>query len=354
MHGKFSMILVTGGAGYIGSHTALALIEAGKEVVVIDNLVNSTTASIKAIEKITEKPVNFINGDLGNQIFLRSIFNKYRITDVIHFAGLKSVGESNLNPIYYYENNVTGTLNLIKVMGESGCKRLIFSSSATVYGQPKNLPITEDFPLMATNPYGQSKLFIEKILSDLKKSDDHWNIIVLRYFNPAGAHSSGILGENSRSKPNNLFPLISRVAAGHVPHLEVFGGDYPTNDGTGVRDYIHINDLACGHIKALEILPNHLDLLTINLGTGAGHSVIEIINEFEKLSNRQIPYKILNRRSGDVPACYADVSYAKKILEWETKLTLTDMVRDQWRWQRKTLDKMVIDGPTMLQGSLEK
>ena len=336
-YGKFSMILVTGGAGYIGSHTALALIKAGKEVVVIDSFVNSTISSIKAIEKITGKPVNLIIGDLRNENFLKSVFGKYEITDVIHFAGLKSVGESNRNPIYYYENNVTGTLNLIKVMGESGCKSLIFSSSATVYGQPETLPITEDFPLMATNPYGQSKLFIEQILRDLKDSDDHWNIVVLRYFNPAGAHSSGILGENSLSKPNNLFPLISRVAAGHYEYLEVFGGDYPTNDGTGIRDYIHINDLACGHIKALDILPNHPDLLTLNLGAGIGHSVIEIITEFEKVSNRRIPYKLLDRRSGDVAECYADASYAKKILGWETKLTLTDIVRDQWNWQRKTL-----------------
>ena len=343
------MILVTGGAGYIGSHTSLALIEAGKEVVIIDSLVNSTISSIESIGKITGKPVNFITGDLRNENFLKSIFSKYEITGVIHFAGLKSVGVSQHNPIYYYENNVTGTLNLIKVMAESGCKSLIFSSSATVYGQPKNLPITENFPLMATNPYGQSKLFIEQILSDLKKSDDHWKIVILRYFNPAGAHSSGILGENSCSKPNNLFPLISRVAAGHCEYLEVFGGDYPTNDGTGIRDYIHINDLVCGHIKALEILPNYPDLLTLNLGAGIGHSVFEIINEFEKVSNRRIPYKVSNRRSGDVAECYADASYAKKILGWKTKLVLTDMVRDQWRWQRKTLDKIMIDGSTMLQ-----
>ena len=331
------MILITGGAGFIGSHTALALIENGYEVLIIDNLTNSSIDSINSIQKITGKSVTFLEGDLRDEIFLKTVFDEYQITDVIHFAGVKSVGESNDNPIYYYDNNVTGTLTLIKEMAKGECRNLIFSSSATVYGEPSALPIKENFPLSTTNPYGQSKLFIEKILCDLKNSNSGWNILVLRYFNPAGAHASGLLGEAPNQVPNNLFPLVSQVAAGHTECLNIYGGQYATKDGTGVRDYIHICDLAEGHVKALKVLPNQTQLLTVNLGTGCGYSVIEIIKEFEKVSGHKIPYKILGNRKGDVAACYADASYAEKIMDWKAKRTLTDMCKDQWRWETKTL-----------------
>ena len=332
------MILVTGGAGYIGSHTCLALIEAGYNVLIVDNLVNSSMTSIAEIEGITGKPVIFLKGDVRDEAFLRTIFTRFEITGVIHFAGLKSVGESSLNPLSYYDNNVNGTLALLKVMNSSGCKNLVFSSSATVYGCPSKLPIKENHPLSATNPYGQSKLFIEKMLNDLHESDKYWNIVVLRYFNPAGADESGLIGEAPNSAPNNLFPLVSKVAAGQLESLKVFGGDYHTHDGTGVRDYIHVTDLANGHVRALNILSDPARILTINLGTGTGYSVLEIIKEFEKASSHQIPYTIIDRRSGDVATSYADASYAKELMGWSAKLTLAKMCEDQWRWQSNILN----------------
>lgn len=328
------MILVTGGTGYIGSHTCIALIEAGHDVIVVDNLINSSIDSIVRIEDITGKSISFVEGDIRDEIFLRDIFTRFEITDVIHFAGLKAVGESIINPLNYYDNNVIGTLSLLKVMDSSGCKNLIFSSSATVYGWPSNLPVKEDSPLSAANPYGQSKLFIEKILNDLHESDGHWNIVVLRYFNPAGAHESGLIGEAPNGIPNNLFPLVSQVAAGQRESIEVFGGDYLTQDGTGVRDYIHVSDLANGHVSALSTFSDSARILTINLGTGVGYSVLEIIKEFERVSCRQISYSIVDRRPGDAAACYADASYAKEMMGWSAKLTLAKMCEDQWRWQK--------------------
>ncbi len=334
------MILVTGGAGYIGSHTCIALIEAGYDIVVVDNLANSSMESIAGIENVVEKPVAFVNGDLRDEAFLGAIFTKYKITHVIHFAGLKAVGESNENPLRYYDNNITGTLSLLKAMDNSGCRSLVFSSSATVYGWPSELPVKEDFPLSAMNPYGQSKLVVEQILNDLYKSDKRWNIVVLRYFNPAGAHESGLIGEASNNVPNNIFPLVSQVAAGQRRCLKVYGGDYQTHDGTGVRDYVHVTDLADGHVCALSVLPDVARVLTINLGTGVGYSVLEIIKEFEKVSLRKISYSIVDRRPGDAAACFADVTYASEIMGWSAKLNLAKMCEDQWRWQ-KTLDKKV-------------
>jgi UDP-glucose 4-epimerase len=327
------MVLVTGGAGYIGSHTCVALSEAGYEFVVYDNLSNSSKESLKRVEKIIGKPVPFVEGDIRDKKKLQEVFNNYNIDSVIHFAGLKAVGESVAKPLKYYDNNISGTVALCEVMQENNCKRIVFSSSATVYGDPHTTPIKEDFPLSATNPYGRSKLFIEEILRDLFVADQQWQIILLRYFNPVGAHKSGTIGEDPNGIPNNLMPFISQVAVGKREELQVFGGDYDTPDGTGVRDYIHVVDLANGHVKALDKIAELESVLTVNLGTGKGYSVLDMVHAFEAASGKKVPYKIVERRSGDIAKCYADPSYAKEVLGWEAQKGVAEMCEDSWRWQ---------------------
>ncbi len=307
-------ILVTGGAGYIGSHTCIELLQAGHEVVVVDNLVNSKEESLKRVQELTGETLAFHKVDLLNKRELDDVFHKSSIDAVIHFAGLKAVGESVSIPLHYYHNNVTGTLILCDVMQKYKVKNLVFSSSATVYGEPDKVPINEDFPLSATNPYGRSKLMIEEILRDLYSAEPSWNIAILRYFNPVGAHSSGRIGEDPNGVPNNLMPFISRVAVGRLSELPVFGNDYPTQDGTGIRDYIHVMDLANGHLKALEKLSSNPGTVTYNLGTGRGYSVLEVVSSFEQTSEKKIPYKIMGRRPGDAAICYADPSKAIPIL----------------------------------------
>lgn len=328
-------ILVTGGAGYIGSHTCILLIEAGYDVVVFDNFCNSSRESIKRVEKIVEKEITLIEGDIRNREDLRQVFTSYQIEAVIHFAGLKAVGESVEQPLKYYDYNVYGTIVLCEVMQEYGCKSIVFSSSATVYGDPHTTPIKEDFPLSATNPYGRSKLFIEEILRDLTISDNEWKVVLLRYFNPVGAHFSGTIGEDPHGIPNNLMPFIAQTAVGKRDYLNVFGDDYDTHDGTGVRDYIHVIDLAQGHLDALEKINGFDQVMTINLGTGNGYSVLDMVKAFEKASGQKVPYKIAPRRSGDIAKCYADPSYAKRILDWEAKKSIEEMCEDNWRWQSK-------------------
>lgn len=328
-------ILVTGGAGYIGSHTCILLIEAGYDVVVFDNFCNSSRESIKRVEKIVEKEITLIEGDIRNREDLRQVFTSYQIEAVIHFAGLKAVGESVEQPLKYYDYNVYGTIVLCEVMQEYGCKSIVFSSSATVYGDPHTTPIKEDFPLSATNPYGRSKLFIEEILRDLTISDNEWKVVLLRYFNPVGAHLSGTIGEDPHGIPNNLMPFIAQTAVGKRDYLNVFGDDYDTHDGTGVRDYIHVIDLAQGHLDALEKINGFDQVMTINLGTGNGYSVLDMVKAFEKASGQKVPYKIAPRRSGDIAKCYADPSYAKGILGWEAKKSIEEMCEDNWRWQSK-------------------
>lgn len=327
------MILVTGGAGYIGSHTCIELIQQDHEIVIVDNLINSSHQAISRIEAITGKSVVFVEGDVRDEAFLCKIFTKFKIENVIHFAGLKSVGESNNYPLKYYDNNISGILTLLKVMGDHGCKNIVFSSSATVYGSPSILPVAETAPLTSLNPYGRSKLTIEKILKDLYKSDGLWNIAILRYFNPVGAHKSGLIGEYPNNAPNNLFPIISETAAGKRSFLEIYGNDYPTPDGTGIRDYIHVMDLARGHLSALNMFSKNGCIFAVNLGTGIGYSVLEIIKEFEAVIGRSISYKITKRRKGDAASCYADVKYAKSLMGWSYEMTLTKMCEDQWRWQ---------------------
>jgi UDP-glucose 4-epimerase len=327
------MVLVTGGAGYIGSHTCIALSEAGYDFVVYDNLSNSSKQSLDRVEKIIDKKIKFINGDIRDEEKLQNVFDKYKIDSVIHFAGLKAVGESVEQPLRYYENNISGTITLCKIMQKNSCKNIIFSSSATVYGDPHKTPIKEDFPLSATNPYGRSKLFIEEILRDIFISDKEWKIVLLRYFNPVGAHKSGTIGEDPNGLPNNLMPFISQVAVGKLKELRVFGDDYDTSDGTGVRDYIHVVDLAQGHVKALKIIDKIKNVMTINLGTGKGYSVLDMVKAFEKASGKSIPYKIVPRRAGDIAKCYADSSYAKEVLGWEAEKGIEDMCEDSWRWQ---------------------
>jgi UDP-glucose 4-epimerase len=327
------MVLVTGGAGYIGSHTLILLIEAGYEVVVFDNFSNSNPESIRRVEKIVNKSIPIIKGDIRDKGALQKIFDSYDIDSVIHFAGLKAVGESVEQPLRYYDNNVVGTIRLCEVMRDNGCKSIIFSSSATVYGDPHTTPIKEDFPTSATNPYGRSKLFIEEILKDLHISDNEWKIVLLRYFNPVGAHSSGLIGEDPNGIPNNLMPFITQTAIGKREYLSVFGNDYDTHDGTGVRDYIHVMDLADGHVKALQKIDSFDKVMTINLGTGQGYSVLDMVKAFGKASNKEIPYKIAPRRAGDIAKCYADASYAKEVLGWSATKNLDDMCRDSWRWQ---------------------
>lgn len=331
-------ILVTGGAGYIGSHTCVELLNEAYEVVVVDNLSNSSEESLNRVRRITGKPLDFYKTDLLDKKGLAAIFAKHQIDAVIHFAGLKAVGESVLIPLKYFHNNITGSLNLLEVMGEAGVKNLVFSSSATVYGDPASLPITEDFPLSATNPYGRTKLMIEEILKDLYRSDETWNLALLRYFNPVGAHSSGEIGEDPAGIPNNLMPYISRVAVGSLPEVNVFGDDYPTPDGTGVRDFIHVVDLALGHIKTLPKLFARPGIVIYNLGTGQGYSVLDMIKGFEKACGGGIPYKIGPRRAGDVAACWADPSKAFDELGWKSQKTLDDMCRDTWRWQKQNPD----------------
>ncbi|HCD13015.1 MULTISPECIES: UDP-glucose 4-epimerase GalE [Shewanella] len=326
-------ILVTGGAGYIGTHTLVELLAAGKEVVVIDNLSNSSVEALARVEEISGKNVLFYQGDILNKAFLQKVFSDHSFEAVIHFAGLKAVGESVAQPLRYYENNVTGTLILCQVMKEYGVRNLVFSSSATVYGDPASLPITETFPTSATNPYGQSKLMVEHILADLAAAEPNWNIARLRYFNPVGAHKSGRIGEDPNDIPNNLMPFIAQVAVGKRDKLSVFGNDYPTVDGTGVRDYIHVVDLAIGHLKALDKLATNPGLVTYNLGTGQGYSVLEMVKAFEKACNKAIPFEFAPRRPGDIAACYADPAHAAKELGWKAERNLQDMADSSWNWQ---------------------
>jgi len=327
-------ILVTGGAGYIGSHTCVELLKAGYEVIVIDNLVNSKEKSITRIREITGKALTFYKADLLDKQALNKIFKNKSIEAVMHFAGLKAVSESISFPLRYYHNNIAGTLTLLEIMQIHGVKKIVFSSSATVYGNPHTVPITEDFPLSTTNPYGQTKLIIEQILSDLHYSEPDWNIAILRYFNPIGAHPSGKIGEDPNGIPNNLVPYITQVAIGKLRVLNIFGSDYETPDGTGVRDYIHVVDLAAGHIKALQKLNENPGNVVYNLGTGKGYSVLEIINTFSKVTGKEIPYRFVERRPGDVAVSYADPSKANNELSWSAKYGLEEMCTDAWRWQR--------------------
>ena len=326
-------ILVTGGAGYIGSHTTLLLLDAGYDVIVFDNFSNASAESIRRVEALTDKKTILIEGDIRSRKDLEAVFSNHKIDAVIHFAGLKAVGESVEQPLRYYENNVCGTVQLCEVMAEHGCRQIVFSSSATVYGDPHTTPIKEDFPLSATNPYGRSKLFVEEILKDLYISDAEWKVILLRYFNPVGAHESGRIGEDPSGIPNNLMPFIAQTAVGKREKLSIFGNDYDTHDGTGVRDYIHVVDLAEGHLKALEKLPDIKGVLTVNLGTGQGYSVLDMVKAFEKASGKKVPYVFAPRRNGDIAKCYADPAYAKKVLGWEAKRGIEEMCEDTWRWQ---------------------
>jgi UDP-glucose 4-epimerase len=326
-------ILVTGGAGYIGSHTCMELIKVGFEVVIVDNLCNSSKESIKRIEELCNCKISFYQFDVRDQKAIRSIFNEHFFDAVIHFAGLKAVASSVSMPIEYYNVNFVGTLTITKIMQEFNCRNLVFSSSATVYGKPNKLPIKENFTLSASNPYGRSKLMVEDFLRDVYFSDKSWNITLLRYFNPVGAHKSGMIGEDPNDIPNNLMPFISQVAIGKLKKLKVFGGDYDTIDGTGVRDYIHVVDLAKGHVKALQYIKNKPELKTVNLGTGKGYSVLEVIKAFEKASSTKVPYEVVARRDGDVDSLYADNEYALKILDWSPKYNLNQMCEDVWRWQ---------------------
>jgi UDP-glucose 4-epimerase len=326
-------ILVTGGAGYIGSHTCLELLGNDYEVVVVDNLSNSKEESLKRVMDLAGKRLEFYKMDLLDKVSLNKVFGKAAFDAVIHFAGLKAVGESVNSPLKYYTNNVAGTIALCEVMIRHNIKNLIFSSSCTVYGNPHKVPITEDFPLLPTNPYGRTKLIIEDILRDLHRADHTWNVALLRYFNPVGAHKSGRIGEDPNGIPNNLFPFISQVAVGKFPFLSVFGDDYTTPDGTGIRDYIHITDLALGHLKALKMLSSNPGVVTYNLGTGSGYSVLEIVTSFEKAAGKKIPYRITGRRPGDIALAYADPSLAKKELGWTAERGLDEMCADSWKWQ---------------------
>jgi UDP-glucose 4-epimerase len=328
-------ILVTGGAGYIGSHTCLELLQAGYEVVVVDNLSNSSEESLKRVQGLTGKRLEFHKVDLLDKQGLEAVFEKSFFDAVIHFAGLKAVGESVTIPLRYYHNNVTGTLILCEVMGRHNVKNIVFSSSATVYGDPHRVPITEEFPLCPTNPYGRTKLIIEEILRDLNLADEAWNVVLLRYFNPVGAHTSGVIGEDPDGIPNNLLPYIAQVAVGKLPQLPVFGNDYPTNDGTGIRDYIHVVDLSIGHISALARLFSDPGVVTYNLGTGQGYSVLEMVSAFEKASGKKIPYRIVGRRPGDIATCYADPSLANAEMGWSASRGIDEMCADAWGWQSK-------------------
>lgn len=339
-------ILVTGGAGYIGSHTCIALHEAGYDIVVYDNLSNSSKEAINRVSTLIGQPIEFVKGDIRDAESLTQVFSAHQFFGVIHFAGLKAVGESVAKPLLYYNNNVSGTIALLEVMASHGVKNLIFSSSATVYGDPETLPIDEKSKRSCTNPYGQSKLTVEHILEDLAVSDASWSLIALRYFNPVGAHPSGQIGEDPNDIPNNLMPYISQVAVGKLDKLNIFGNDYPTVDGTGVRDFIHVTDLAQGHVAALNYLEGQshseknsiekkpsVGFLPINLGSGKGTSVLELVSAFTEITGKNIPYQFADRRAGDIASCYASADKAKALLEWEAKLSISDVCQDTWRWQ---------------------
>jgi len=327
------MILVTGGAGYIGSHTCVELLDAGHAVTVLDNFCNSGPDSLARVAQITGKKLHVVQGDIRDRAAVEKALRESGATAVIHFAGLKSVGESVENPLAYYDNNVNGTLQLLEAMRACSVKSLVFSSSATVYGDPQRLPLDERHPLSATNAYGQTKLVIEDMLRDLHRSDPQWRISILRYFNPVGAHASGRIGEDPQGTPNNLLPFVAQVAVGRRPHVNVWGNDYATPDGTGVRDYIHVVDLALGHIKALERLQRHAECRAINLGTGVGYSVLDMLRAFEQASGKPVPYKLAERRAGDIAACYADPAQALELLGWQAQRDLQTMCVDAWRWQ---------------------
>jgi len=334
-------VLLTGGAGYIGSHTAVECLAAGHEVVVFDNLSNSSLTSLERVGQIAGRQVDFVQGDIRDRAALRALFARHAIDAVVHFAGLKAVGGSVDKPLLYYDNNIAGSIALYETMAESGVKSVVFSSSATVHVDPATVPITEAFPLSATNPYGRSKLFIEEMLRDIARADEGWNIALLRYFNPVGAHESGLIGEDPRGIPNNLMPYVAQVAVGRRPHLNVFGGDYPTPDGTGVRDYIHVVDLARGHVAALNRLQHHGGLHAWNLGTGRGVSVLDMVRAFEAASGKKVPYVIVDRRPGDVAQCWADPSRAAHDLGWRAVYDLPRMCADAWRWQSGNPDGYV-------------
>ncbi|WP_111977904.1 UDP-glucose 4-epimerase GalE [Algibacillus agarilyticus] len=326
-------VLVTGGAGYIGSHTCIELLNANHEVIVVDNLGNSSEESLRRVEKICGKAPLFINADIRDEAALDAIFSAHNVDAVIHFAGLKAVGESTQIPLAYYDNNVNGSRVLMQVMDKFNVNTLVFSSSATVYGDPATVPITEDFPLSTTNPYGQTKLVVEQMCRETVASNSDLSVVLLRYFNPVGAHVSGTIGEDPKGIPNNLMPFITQVAVGKREFLSVFGNDYDTVDGTGVRDYIHVVDLAVGHLKAIEALHGKAGCHTFNLGTGQGYSVLEMVNAFSKACGKDVPYKIVDRRPGDIGQCYANPAYAESVLGWKAEKSLTDMVEDSWRWQ---------------------
>ena len=335
-------VLVTGGAGYIGSHTCVELLKCGHEVIVVDNLSNSKEVSLERVKVITGKSVEFHKCDILDENGLDKIFDEHNVDAVIHFAGLKAVGESCNKPLEYYENNISGTLSLLRVMKKHQCKNIIFSSSATVYGEQKVVPIPETAELQEpTNPYGKTKLFIEHILKDLYKADNSWNIVILRYFNPIGAHPSGLIGEDPNGIPNNLMPYITQVAIGKLKHLNVFGDDYNTHDGTGVRDYIHVCDLARGHVYALNEISKNKGLSIYNLGTGVGYSVLDIVKAFSKVVGFDLPYVIGPRRSGDIATCYSDPTKAYQEMGFKTEKTLEDMCRDAWNWQNKNPNGLV-------------
>jgi UDP-glucose 4-epimerase len=327
------VILLTGGAGYIGSHACVALLDAGHKVVVLDNLSNSSPTALDRVALICGKSPDFVEGDVRDPELLDRLFAERPIRAVMHFAGLKAVGESVEKPLEYYDNNVRGTLELLAAMRRAGVRTIVFSSSATVYGDPASVPIREDFPRSATNPYGRSKLMIEDILADLHRAEPGWNIARLRYFNPVGAHETGLIGEDPQGIPNNLMPFVAQVAIGRRERLAVFGNDYPTPDGTGVRDYIHVMDLAEGHVAALDWLRREGGMLTVNLGTGQGYSVLDMVRAFERASGRAVPYEIVGRRPGDIAACWADPSLARRLLGWEAKRGIDAMCTDAWRWQ---------------------
>jgi UDP-glucose 4-epimerase len=327
------MILITGGTGYIGSHTAVELMLAGLDVLIVDNFCNSKPSVLERIGRIAGRKPDFVEADIRDRAAMQALFARRRFDAVIHFAGLKAVGESVDQPLRYYDNNIHGSLVLFEAMAGAGVKALVFSSSATVYGDPHAVPIREDFPLSATNPYGRSKLMIEEVLRDVARSDAEWRIALLRYFNPVGAHASGLIGEDPNGTPNNLMPYIARVAAGVLPELAVFGSDYPTRDGTGVRDYIHVVDLARGHLAALKALPRTEGVYTANLGTGRGYSVLDMVRAFEAATGRKVPYRLVGRRPGDIASCYADPALARELLGWQAQYGIEDMCRDTWRWQ---------------------
>lgn len=326
-------LLITGGTGYIGSHTVVELLNTNQDVIIVDNLANSSTKSLDRVEQITGKKPTFIKADICDKEAMRKVFSQHKISGVIHFAGLKAVGESTKIPLSYYHNNVSGTVVLLEVMNEFNVKNLVFSSSATVYGENNLSPLVETMPTSATNPYGQTKLMIEHILFDLAKSDPEWSIISLRYFNPIGAHASGLIGENPNGIPNNLLPFVSQVAVGRLKQLQVFGDDYDTVDGTGVRDYIHVVDLALAHLKAVAALQNLPGCTAINVGTGNGTSVLQIVNKFKEISKVDIPYQISPRRPGDIATVFAQANLAKELLGWDAERDLNDMISDTWRWQ---------------------